>query len=98
MIAKIDKIFNALVLKGNLDELQEAEMIEGKSLNQLYNYDFGMKIWDWPQWVGLYDLHKFNVDQNTNKFSEYLEKWFKSGYEKNSKNINTVCPMLTYIQ
>lgn len=54
--------------------------------------DFGMEQWDWPQGIGIYGLHNGKND-------EFIKGWAWKEISKGlpTKNVNTVCPMLTLI-
>ena len=66
---------------------------------ELYKRDSGIRIWDWPQGVGLYGLHKVQEVMPCEEYRSFLENWFKERIAEGLplKNINTTAPMLTLV-
>lgn len=58
----------------------------------IFERDFGMEQWDWPQGVAIFGLKRFS-----NKYDDYIIKWAKKEISKGlpQKNVNTICPLLT---
>ncbi|WP_072327402.1 MULTISPECIES: glycoside hydrolase family 105 protein [unclassified Paenibacillus] len=56
-----------------------------------------MNHWDWSQGVGLFSLYLYYKDSGDQDILDYLIQWFDNRIEEGlpSKNINTMCPMLT---
>lgn len=87
----IDKLMN---LDGpeNEDELKDG----GEAIG-FFKRDFGIREWDWPQGVGLYGLLKVMQYENSTKYIDFLDSWFKENIAAGlpSRNINTTAPLLT---
>ena len=99
IIKKIDLIVEKLI---NLDRPQNEEELtkSGGEAIGMFPRDFGIQEWDWPQGVGIYGLSKLNKYFKDNRYSEFLDNWYKTNLEIGlpSKNINTTAPLLTLIE
>lgn len=96
ILDSIDMLFDKQKKLADIESLKLDDRFNAINFDILYSCDFGMENWDWPQGVGLYGLNKFNVEQETDKFSDFLIEWFKSkDIKKEVKNINTCSPMYT---
>lgn len=59
--------------------------------------DSGISIWDWPQGVGLYGLHKILETEDREEYRSFLRNWYDQNLAKGLpvRNVNTTAPMLT---
>lgn len=94
---KIDLVKNRLIhfddLAPNQKNFQGISQ-EAAEKKGFFARDFGMGQWDWPQGVAIYGLHNSGSDSD-----KYIVDWAFAEIEKGlpTKNVNTVCPMLTLI-
>lgn len=59
--------------------------------------DKSWNVWNWPQGVGLYGIHKYWGLTNDQKALDIITNWFKARFEEGvpPKNVNTMAPLLT---
>lgn len=59
--------------------------------------DKSWNVWNWPQGVGLYGIHKYSKLTNDQKALGIVTEWFKARFEEGvpPKNVNTMAPLLT---
>jgi unsaturated rhamnogalacturonyl hydrolase len=99
LIKKIDLVVNKLI------NLEEADVDSDKTTSTtdlkkgIIAKDFGIKIWDWPQGVGLYGLERLQYYYKDTRYDTFLDEWYKNNIKSGlpSRNINTTAPFLTLI-
>lgn len=99
LLEKINLVVNKLMNLGEPD--LESDKATSKDLHKEGNIarDFGIKVWDWPQGVGLYGLDRLQKYYNDNRYDAFLDEWYKNNIAIGlpSCNINTSAPYLTLI-
>ena len=95
IIKKLDLVIDKLMNLGMNEDSGNNSAIAA----ELFKRDSGIRIWDWPQGVGLYGLLKMQEIRPDEKIQAFLKNWFKERIEEGLplKNINTTAPMLTLI-
>lgn len=93
---EIDEVIEKLL---TLELTQKTNVSDSELKKGLYPRDFGIEIWDWPQGVGLYGLHRCKKFQENPKYNDFISKWFIRRFSEGLplKNINTTAPMLTLL-
>ena len=80
-------------------KMNESTNPESALASELFRRDSGIHIWDWPQGVGLYGIHKLQEVMPDPANRAFLENWYKERFAEGLplKNINTTAPMLTLV-
>lgn len=99
LIKKIDLVVNKLM------NLEEADVDSDKTTSSsdlkkgIIAKDYGIKIWDWPQGVGLYGLERLQYYYKDTRYDTFLDGWYKNNIKSGlpSRNINTTAPFLTLV-
>ena len=80
-------------------EINENARSDSTLVAELIRRDSGIHIWDWPQGVGLYGLHKLQEIMPDPASDAFLRNWYKERFKEGLplKNINTTAPLLTLI-
>jgi len=95
---KLDLVIDKLTSLGTNDEVDAYNGMDSL-LIELNRRDSGIDIWDWPQGVGLYGLHKYLEYEHNEKYAAFLKDWYDRHMagEMPLRNINTTAPMLTFV-
>ena len=90
----IDKLMNL-----GINENAEKDAGGDSRLAEFIRRDSGITIWDWPQGVGLYGLHKMQEVEPDEKYRQFLKAWYRDRIAEGLplKNVNTTAPMLTLV-
>ena len=90
----IDRLMNL-----GINENAEKDANGDSKLAEFIRRDSGITIWDWPQGVGLYGLHKMQQVMPDEKYRQYLIDWYRDRIAEGLplKNVNTTAPMLTLV-
>lgn len=96
--SKLNQIIDKLLHLGENVQSKELEK-SNPLLAELNRRDSGIEIWDWPQGVGLYGLHKFLSFEENKDYRAFLENWYASHFAGALplRNINTTAPLLTMV-
>ena len=95
---KLQLVTGKLMTLGT-NERAEEDAGGDKKLAEFIRRDSGISIWDWPQGVGLYGLHKMQELMPDKKIRAFLESWYQARIAEGLplKNVNTTAPMLTLV-
>ncbi len=90
----IDRLMNL-----GINEKAEEDAKGSVLVAELIRRDSGISIWDWPQGVGLYGLHKMQEVMPDEKYRTFLKNWYEQRIAEGLplKNVNTTAPMLTML-
>ena len=96
--SKLNLIIDKLIHLGENVQSKELES-SNPLLAELNRRDSGIDIWDWPQGVGLFGLHKFLAYEQNEEYRAFLENWYVSHVagQLPLRNINTTAPLLTMV-
>lgn len=88
-----NKLLDFDSISPSLDQFDDLSKEEAEAKGY-FKRDFGMNQWDWPQGVAIYGLHQIGK-----KNDQFIINWALKQIEEGlpTKNINTVCPLLTLI-
>lgn len=89
---EIEKLINRII-----GQMQRPGVIPGGIEEKCPISIISMDQWEWPQGVGLFALYLYYKETGQKKILDYLIRWFDSRISEGlpSKNVNTMCPMLT---
>lgn len=99
IMENIEKVVFRLMNFGDADYESDKYVTQEDTAKGLVARDFGIEEWDWPQGIGLYGLCKLQDYERSEKYEDFLLKWFARNLEVGlpSKNINTTAPYLAML-
>ncbi len=96
---KLAKVLDSLLNLQKPEFLQGEKAVKVDASKGIYERDFGMEHWDWPQGVGLYGLEKLQQLKDDNRYQNYLENWYRRNINEGlpGRNINTTAPYIALL-
>ena len=93
---KIDLVLDALMHLGVPQFTKTGKTAAEDAKRGIFARDYGIRVWDWPQGVGLYGLEKLQDLLGDRRYDEFLEDWVRSNIEDGlpAPNVNTTAPFI----